>query len=276
MSQPPIEHILEAALLAAGRPLSLDKMRELFDEGLQPGNEDLRKALGKLTKHYSSRAIELREVASGWRLQVREAYTPWVSRLWEERPQRYSRALLETLALVAYRQPITRGEIEDIRGVAVSSQIVKTLLEREWVRIVGHRDVPGRPAMYATTRQFLDYFNLRSLNELPPLAAVRDLDELAAGLPLQDEGVDAAADVDTPWMPVEPLKPLEPGQGESGFHHLLDELNAMEANLKSDFDDMPVSDMPVSDMPVADMPVSDMPIRSASGAPADDADTSDE
>ncbi|HDY99786.1 MAG TPA: SMC-Scp complex subunit ScpB, partial [Pseudomonas sabulinigri] len=196
MNQPPIEHILEAALLAAGRPLSLDKMRELFDEGLQPGNDDLRKALAKLKKHYSSRAIELREVASGWRLQVREAYTPWVSRLWEERPQRYSRALLETLALVAYRQPITRGEIEDIRGVAVSSQIVKTLLEREWVRIVGHRDVPGRPAMYATTRQFLDYFNLRSLNELPPLAAIRDLDDMAPELSLHDEGVDAAADLD--------------------------------------------------------------------------------
>lgn len=271
VSQPPIEHILEAALLAAGRPLSLDKMRELFDEGMQPGNDDLRKALSRLTKYYSARAIELREVASGWRLQVREAYTPWVSHLWEERPQRYSRALLETLALIAYRQPITRGEIEDIRGVAVSSQIVKTLLEREWVRVVGHRDVPGRPAMYATTRQFLDYFNMRSLDELPPLAAVRDLDELAAGLPLQDEGADAAADTNTPWMPVEPLKPLEPGEGESDFHHLLDELNAMEADLKSDFDDMPVSDIPVADMPVADMPQ-----RSAGDAPADEDDTSDE
>jgi len=245
MSQPPIEHILEAALLAAGRPLSLDRLRELFDEDKLPGNEDLRKALAKLEKHYAKRAIELKEVASGWRLQVREAYTPWVSRLWEERPQRYSRALLETLALVAYRQPITRGEIEDIRGVAVSSQIVKTLLEREWVRIVGHRDVPGRPAMYATTRQFLDYFNLRSLNELPPLAAIRDLDDLEPQLQLHDEGVDAAEDVDTPWMPVEPLKPLEAAQGEGGFRHLLDELNAMEANLKSDFDDLPVSDLQV-------------------------------
>lgn len=240
MSQPPIEHILEAAMLAAGRPLSLDKMRELFDEGLQPGNDDLRKALAKLTKHYASRSIQLQEVASGWRLQVREAYIPWVSRLWEERPQRYSRALLETLSLVAYRQPITRGEIEDIRGVAVSSQIVKTLLEREWVRIVGHRDVPGRPAMYATTRQFLDYFNLRSLNELPPLAAIRNLDDMEPELALQDEGVDAAADIDTPWLPIEPLKPLDPAQGEGGFHSLLDELNAMEADLKSDFDDMPV------------------------------------
>ncbi|MEH6564931.1 MAG: SMC-Scp complex subunit ScpB [Halopseudomonas sp.] len=266
MSQPLIEYILEAALLAAGKPLSLDRMRELFDECQQPGNEDLRKALGKLDKHYAKRAIQLQEVASGWRFQVREDYTPWVSRLWEERPQRYSRALLETLALVAYRQPITRGEIEDIRGVAVSSQTVKTLLEREWVRVVGHRDVPGRPAMYATTRQFLDYFNLRSLNELPPLAAIRQLDDLEPQLSLHDEGVDAADDEQTPWMPVEPLKPLEPGQGESGFHHLLDELNAMEANLKSDFDDMPVSDMPVSDMPV----------RSADRDPDDEDDTSDE
>ena len=259
MSQPPIEHILEAALLAAGRPLTLDKMRELFDEGQQPGNEDLRKALSKLTKHYANRAIQLQEVASGWRLQVREAYTPWVSRLWEERPQRYSRALLETLALVAYRQPITRGEIEDIRGVAVSSQIVKTLLEREWVRIVGHRDVPGRPAMYATTRQFLDYFNLRSLNELPPLAAIRNLEDFEPQLSLHDEGAEAG-DVDLPWLPVEPLKPLESAQGESGFHHLLDELNAMEANLKSDFDDMPVSDVPVR----------------SSAADADQQDSSDE
>jgi segregation and condensation protein B len=237
MSQPPIEHIIEAALLAAGRALSIDRLRELFDEDRMPGFDDVRKALEKIAASYEGRAIELREVASGWRLQVREAYGPWVARLWEERPQRYSRALLETLSLIAYRQPITRGEIEDIRGVAVSTQIVKTLLDREWVRIVGHRDVPGRPAMYATTRQFLDYFNLRSLDLEPELAL--------SGESEQPVSVDGA--VDEPWLPVEPLKPLDSEEGQSGFRNLLDELNAMEANLKSDFDDMPVADMPVAD-----------------------------
>src|SRR5690606_37903643 len=126
--------------------------------------------------------FELMEVASGYRFQVRPEYAPWASRLWEERPRRYSRALLETLAIIAYRQPITRGEIEDIRGVAVSTNIAKTLLEREWIRVVGHKDVPGRPAMYATTRQFLDYFNLSSLEQLPPLADIRDLEDIGREL----------------------------------------------------------------------------------------------
>tara|TARA_R110002020_G_scaffold136783_4_gene305402 strand:+ start:11287 stop:12093 length:807 start_codon:yes stop_codon:yes gene_type:complete len=234
MLQPKLEHVIEAALLAAGKPLTLDRLRELFDEDQAPSLDALREALGQLAEHYQGRAIELREVASGWRLQVREAYSPWVSRLWEERPQRYSRAMLETLALIAYRQPITRGEIEEVRGVAVSSQTVKTLLEREWVRVVGHRDVPGRPSMYATTRQFLDHFNLRSLSELPPLAAIRDLDQ-EPELALQDEG--ASDDADTPWMPVEPLKPLDEAGAETGFHALMDELGAMESDLKIDFDD---------------------------------------
>lgn len=234
MSQPKLEHVIEAALLAAGKPLSLDRLRDLFEEDRAPALDALREALGRLAEHYQGRSIELREVASGWRLQVREEFAPWVSRLWEERPQRYSRAMLETLALIAYRQPITRGEIEDVRGVAVSTQIIKTLLEREWVRVVGHRDVPGRPSMYATTRQFLDHFNLRSLSELPPLAAIRDLDQ-EPELALQDEG--AVDDVDTPWVPVEPLKALEESGAETGFHALLDELGAMESNLKTDFDD---------------------------------------
>lgn len=238
MNQPPLEHILEAAMLSAGKPLSLDRFRELFDEERAPSNDALRTALARLAESYADRAFELREVASGWRLQVRESLSPWVGRLWEERPQRYSRALLETLSLIAYRQPITRGEIEDIRGVAVSSHIVKTLLDREWVRVVGHRDVPGRPAMYATTRQFLDHFNMRSLNELPPLAEIRDLDQLEPELELQDEGADAAKDTHTPWMPVEPLGPLDAERGETGFHALLAELNSMEANLKTDFDDI--------------------------------------
>ncbi|HBM50843.1 MULTISPECIES: SMC-Scp complex subunit ScpB [Marinobacter] len=173
-----IRCITEAALLAAGKPLSLDQLRELFDEGDRPARQVMEHVLVLLEQSCEGRGFELKKVASGYRLQVREEFAPWVGRLFEEKPQRYSRALLETLALIAYRQPITRGEIEEIRGVTVSSNIIRTLLEREWVRVVGHRDVPGRPAMYATTRQFLDYFNLTGLDELPPLSEVRDLEEI--------------------------------------------------------------------------------------------------
>ena len=168
--------LLEAFLLASGKPQSLERLYELFEEAERPDPAVFKKALSHLSKSCEGRAFELIEVASGYRLQVRERFAPWVGRLWEERPQRYSRAMLETLALIAYRQPITRGEIEDVRGVAVNSHIVKTLLEREWIRVVGHRDVPGRPAMFATTKAFLDHFNLKSLDELPPLAALRELE----------------------------------------------------------------------------------------------------
>lgn len=187
-----LEQIVEAALLAAGRPLSLDALLALFDELERPSRGRLRQALESLADAYQGRGIEVVEVASGWRIQVRKACAPWVSRLWEEKPARYSRALMETLALIAYRQPITRGEIEEIRGVSVSSNIVRTLLEREWVRVVGHRDVPGKPALYATTRTFLDYFGLKSLDDLPPLAEIKDLDDLNAALSLPDP--DQAAD----------------------------------------------------------------------------------
>ena len=173
-----IQAIAEAALLAAGKPLSLDQLRELFSEEERPARQVMEHVMVLLEAACEGRGFELKKVASGYRLQVREEYAPWVGRLFEEKPQRYSRALLETLALIAYRQPITRGEIEDIRGVTVSSNILRTLLEREWVRVVGHRDVPGRPAMYATTKQFLDYFNLTGLDQLPPLNEVRDLEEI--------------------------------------------------------------------------------------------------
>ena len=173
-----IRAIVEAALLAAGKPLSLDQLRELFTEDERPARQVMEHVMMLLEEACEGRGFELKKVASGYRLQVREDYAPWVGRLFEERPQRYSRALLETLALISYRQPITRGEIEDIRGVTVSSNIIRTLLEREWVRVVGHRDVPGRPAMYATTKQFLDYFNLSGLDQLPPLSEVRDLEEI--------------------------------------------------------------------------------------------------
>lgn len=172
-----IRQVLEAAIFAADGPLDRDALLELFDPGLLD-KAGLEKQLDELRQEYANRSLELKEVASGLRFQVRKELGPWVARLWQERPQRYSRAILETLALVAYRQPITRGEIEEIRGVAVSTQIMKTLLERNWVRAVGHRDVPGRPALYATTKQFLDYFELVSLDQLPTLGEIRDLDQI--------------------------------------------------------------------------------------------------
>lgn len=174
--------ILEGAILAAGRPLTVQNMADLFEEHERPANTDIREALKQVAERCEDRGFELQEVASGFRFQVRQQLSPWIGRLWTERPAKYSRALLETLALIAYRQPITRGEIEEIRGVAVSSNIIKTLHERDWIRVVGHRDVPGRPAMYATTRTFLDYFNLKNLDQLPALAEIRDFDTLTAEL----------------------------------------------------------------------------------------------
>jgi segregation and condensation protein B len=178
-----IKHIIEAALLAAGRPLSLHDLAALFESWItRPDRAAIRQALDTLAADWEDRGVELQQVASGYRFQVKQDYARYLGRLWAERPARYSRALLETLALIAYRQPITRGEIEDIRGVGVSSSIVKTLQERDWIRAVGHREVPGRPALYGTTRQFLDDFNLKGLSELPPLAAVRDLDRVSNDL----------------------------------------------------------------------------------------------
>lgn len=177
--------ILEGALLAAGEPLSVQRMALLFEENERPSKDDIRAAIKTVEERCNDRGYELVQVASGYRFQVRQNLSTWVGRLWQERPARYSRALMETLSLIAYRQPITRGEIEEIRGVAVSTNIIKTLLEREWVRVVGHRDVPGRPAMYATTRQFLDYFNLKSLDQLPPLAEIKELDNLSGELALE-------------------------------------------------------------------------------------------
>jgi segregation and condensation protein B len=193
-----LKHIVEAALLAYGQPLSIDHLREMFDEHERPEATDVRRALAELARDCEGRSIELVEVASGWRLQVRSAFTARLSRLWQERPSRYSRALLETLALIAYRQPITRGEIEDVRGVTVNPNIVRTLTERGWIRVVGHREVPGHPELLGTTREFLDYFGLKSLDELPSLAALRDLDDI--GIKLEFEGAPAvqAASADQP------------------------------------------------------------------------------
>lgn len=167
--------IIEAALLSAGHPLDVDRLLALFDEQERPTRDDMRETLDALSQDWTGRGVELVQVSSGYRFQVKQDLAPWISRLSEERRPRYSRALLETLALIAYRQPITRAEIEDVRGVAVSTNIIKTLHDREWIRVVGHRDVPGRPALYGTTKQFLDQFNIKSLSELPPLAEISEL-----------------------------------------------------------------------------------------------------
>lgn len=186
MSETGLVQIVEGALMAAGHPLTVVQIADLFDEQEKPESTEIREALKEVALHCENRGFELQEVAGGFRFQVRQSLSPWVARLWQERPQKYSRAMLETLSLIAYRQPITRGEIEEIRGVAVSSSIIKTLHEREWVRVVGHRDVPGRPAMYATTKTFLDYFNLKTLDQLPALAEIRDFETLTAELGFTD------------------------------------------------------------------------------------------
>lgn len=199
MNELDLKLIIEATLLAAGRPVTTQQLLDMFDERERPTPEQLQAALELLAADYADRGIELSEVASGWRIQVRQRYADVVCRLWQERPSRYSRALLETLALIAYRQPITRSEIEEIRGVSISSTIMRTLHERNWVRTVGHREVPGRPELLGTTREFLDYFGLKSLDQLPTLAELKDVEtigvqlELPAGAPEEPAGSDAAA-----------------------------------------------------------------------------------
>ena len=191
-----LQQILEAALLAAGQPLSPAQLAALFSDEERPPTGEISRALEQLKNDCANRGVELKKVASGYRLQVRQDLNEWVSRLWKERPQRYSRALLETMALIAYRQPITRGEIEAVRGVSVSTNIIRTLQEREWIRVVGHRDVPGKPALFGTTRTFLDSFDLQNLDDLPTLAEIRDMENLEPELQL--EPAPPAADVREP------------------------------------------------------------------------------
>jgi segregation and condensation protein B len=191
-----LKQILEAALLAAGQPLSHAQLGALFSDEERPPGGEISRVLEQLANDCASRGVELKKVASGYRLQVKQDLNEWVSRLWKERPQRYSRALLETISLIAYRQPITRGEIEAVRGVSVSTNIIRTLQEREWIRVVGHRDVPGKPALFGTTRTFLDSFNLQNLDDLPTLAEIRDMENLEPELQL--EPAPPAADVRNP------------------------------------------------------------------------------
>jgi len=203
-----MRNLIEAALLAAGRPLPVDELAALFDERDESLAGEVRAAIEALRAEYETRGLELVEVASGYRIQIRSALAPAVSRLWQERPAKYSRALLETLALVAYRQPITRGEIEQIRGVQVNPNIIKTLLERGWIRVVGHRDVPGRPELLGTTREFLDYFSLKKLDDLPTLAELKALQDLSVQLSFP--GAEAAATGTPVTAAAEPPEPGEP------------------------------------------------------------------
>lgn len=213
-----LKRIVEGALLAAGNPLSLNQLNCLFPPDEQPGHGHLREALAALEADLEGRAIELTEVGSGFRLQIRTELMPVISQLWADKPPRYSRALLETLAIIAYRQPITRGDIEQIRGVSISSNILRTLQERDWIKVIGHRDVPGRPELLGTTKAFLDYFNLKSLDQLPTLAEIKDIDnlepELELNYPDTDEDTPEAAQhgkADTSRESSEEAQPAEAG-----------------------------------------------------------------
>lgn len=213
-----IKHFIEAALLAAGRPLSVDQLQKLFDGRMAPEKSEIRQAIATLNEEYEPRGIVIAEVASGFRVQVKAAMAERLQKLWEERPPRYSRALFETLALIAYRQPITRGEIEEVRGVSVSSNIVRSLAERDWVRVVGHRDVPGRPEMFGTTKAFLDYFGLKKLDDLPPLADLSDWESLRVQLNLpeveEDTVGESAGPTDLPVL--YPEISAEEGEDDDG------------------------------------------------------------
>ena len=182
MNEVELKRIIEAVLFASDEPMDMKQLMALFSEDGHPGRDAIKSTLDAIQVDCEQRSIELKEVKSGFRFQVRQSYADWVTKLWEEKPARYSRAAMETIALIAYRQPITRAEIEEVRGVSVSTQIIRTLMERDWVKVVGHRDVPGKPALYATTKNFLDYFNFKSLEELPTLADIRDIDSINAEL----------------------------------------------------------------------------------------------
>lgn len=192
MTPEKLKPIIEAILSAADHPLSVEQLFNLFHGDIdQPSKDDIRKVLQQLVEEYEGKGLQIKQVASGFRFQANPEHAGWISRLWEQKPPRYSRALLETLALIAYRQPITRGEIEAIRGVSVSSNIIKTLQEREWVKTLGHKDVPGKPSLYGTTSTFLDYFNLKSLNELPTLSELKDLDRYHPELAFNEDNLDS-------------------------------------------------------------------------------------
>ncbi|HNP36388.1 MAG TPA: SMC-Scp complex subunit ScpB [Woeseiaceae bacterium] len=214
MDEQEIKYFVEAALLAAGRPLSIENLQGLFDGRSTPEKDEIRQSIASLNEEYEVRGLEIGDVASGFRMQIKASMADRLQKLWEERPPRYSRALFETLALIAYRQPITRGEIEEVRGVSVSSNIMRTLLERDWVRVVGHRDVPGRPAMFGTTRGFLDYFNLKKLDDLPELADLSDWESLRVQLDLPEVDENALVELEGEVTALPVLYPQVPANEE--------------------------------------------------------------
>ena len=247
MDDTEIKYFVEAALLAAGRPLNTDQLQSLFDDASMPAKAEIRNAIKALQEDYEDRGLAIAEVASGFRMQLKAGMSARLEKLWEDKPPRYSRALFETLALIAYRQPMTRGEIEEIRGVSVSSNIIRSLLEREWVRVVGHRDVPGRPAMFVTTKQFLDYFGLKKLDELPPLADLSDWESLRVqlNLPAVDEETEWDDEFDVAKIPV--LYPDEL-EGDAGVENDPDEaaVAAAEALVDVDFEEIVAPEWPDS------------------------------
>ncbi|MBS0358316.1 MAG: SMC-Scp complex subunit ScpB [Proteobacteria bacterium] len=226
-----VKKILEAVIFAAGEPLSVDRLKELFVDEEYPSKQELKKILEEMTAEYEDRSIEFKQLGTGFCFQSRQEYSSWIAKLWQEKPAKYSRALLETLAIIAYRQPVTRAEIEDIRGVAVSSSIIKTLLEREWISQIGHKDVPGKPGIYGTTNQFLDYFSLKSLSELPPLSEVRNFEQMAeslqTSLPLEEaESSEVSTDATT-----EELEESEEVVIAEGLEMVLDESELLEVEM---------------------------------------------
>jgi segregation and condensation protein B len=268
-----LKPIIEAALLASTQPMTVHQLGDLFNEDEEVGPQQIAQALESLTGDCEGRGIELKEVASGFRYQVRQDVHPWISRMWTERPSRYSRALLETLALIAYRQPITRPEIEQIRGVVVSSNIIKTMEEREWIRVVGHRDVPGRPALFGTTRAFLDYFNLKSLDQLPPLSEIRDMED--PQMRFEPDPLPVRITRDLPIDPDEEMA-AEADDGETEIEHHAS-ADAADADDNTADADAPAAS-PEADEPGSDTsPAIDHPIATADEAanPAADVEADD-
>ncbi|MDA0977638.1 MAG: SMC-Scp complex subunit ScpB [Proteobacteria bacterium] len=278
----PLKQIIEGAILAAEQPLSVDQLLGLFEEDTMERSA-VKAALSEIAEDCADRGYELKEVASGYRFQVKTEYGEWISRLWKEKPPRYTRALLETLALIAYKQPITRGDVEDIRGVAVSTNIIRTLLEREWVRIVGHRDVPGHPALYATTKTFLDYFNLKSLDELPALAEIRDLTSGNEDLNLEEELIEMKTlEIDTEEQEA------VAGLDDADLDAVTNQVNSIQENIRNLFVEEPAQD-DLDDLDDDDDPVTtstasmiadqadesypdDLPVPDNTGTAADETD----
>ncbi len=225
MNETELKKIVEAVIYAADEPMSLNRLMSLFPEEGHPGRDAIKTVIAQLQNEAAERSVELKEVGSGYRYQVRQDYAEWVSKLWEERPARYSRASLETLALIAYRQPVTRAEIEEVRGVSVSSQIIKAFVERDWVKVVGHRDVPGKPALYATAKGFLDYFNLTSLQDLPSLAEIRDIDSINEKLELSMPGENTEMAIDEDFPEATDADILDKAEPEAETNELAEPVN---------------------------------------------------